>query len=215
MSVRSQQQITLAFSTPLGSGAAANATVGPTGTLFMNGVSTAAVVTITGLATGIYSAGFTLPFSFIGDVVQLEISATTNAVAEKKIVWSDAVDIALDEEGGVNASKINGNANAAAVLGALFDMGFAGISNEPPVGMDFAFQETLDTPSPPSAGWLIFYLGEPRRIETYDVGTLSGTTDRPFSTVMEGGNPMIVLPAYSPVEIVAPKILRIVQAKDD
>lgn len=189
--------MTRSFTTPLGSGAAANAAVGPVGTVLVNGVDSGVGVTISGAgATGRYTAAFTLPSLFFDDVVELEISATTNAIAERKVVWDDAVDLSLDDSGRVNVGKVNDSATAAAVFGALGELGFVGNSAQPPTGKDFAFN-AIDGLLTPSAGWLIFYFGEPRRIETYDNVILSGTTDRPFTTAMEGGNPVIVMPAYS------------------
>ncbi len=102
MSVRSAQAITVEFitSNPT-TQAAVNADSLPAGTLVVNGVDNAAVVTVTNITTGRYKAAVTLPTLAIGDIVELAISATVSAVAGKAIVYRDTKDVALDTAGGV------------------------------------------------------------------------------------------------------------------
>lgn len=75
------------FSISSSTGAATNADSTPTGTLYVNGVSNAATVTISNPATGLYHASATLPGA-AGDVVELAISATVGGVATKDFVDS-------------------------------------------------------------------------------------------------------------------------------
>jgi hypothetical protein len=102
MSVRSGQSITVLFSTRTwATGAATNATGTPTGTLYVNGVSNAASVTVANVTTGLYTAAVTLPTLAFGDVVELNINATVSGVTDNGIVWCDTKDVALDTSGDV------------------------------------------------------------------------------------------------------------------
>jgi hypothetical protein len=58
--VKSGQSVTVDFTTLAATGALANAASTPTGTLVVNGVDNAAVVTVTNKATGIYKASVIL-----------------------------------------------------------------------------------------------------------------------------------------------------------
>ena len=134
MSIRSGQSVTVEFVTSNAStGAATNADSLPTGTLYLNGASNAATVTVTNLATGLYSAAVTLPALAVGDVVALVIAATVATVAGKGVVWTDAKDVLLDAAGKTTDSVQTGDSfarlGAAGVgltaLGRVFAEGLA------------------------------------------------------------------------------------------
>jgi hypothetical protein len=91
--VKSGQSVTVDFTTLAATGALANAASTPTGTLVVNGVDNAAVVTVTNKATGIYKASVILPSLAAGDLVQLRIAATIGSVATGGIIWQDVADI--------------------------------------------------------------------------------------------------------------------------
>lgn len=96
MSVRPGDAISLRFivSSPATS-AAVNADALPVGTLVRNGANTAEVVTIANVATGDYSASFTIPAGYAaGDEVQLLIAATVGGVAGKGYIWQASLDSA-------------------------------------------------------------------------------------------------------------------------
>jgi hypothetical protein len=100
VSVRSGQAITVEFTTSrFDTGAATNADSTPAGTLVVNGTDNAATVTVTNVDTGRYKAAVTLPTLAVGDVAELSIAATVNAVAAKEIVWRDSKDVDLDSSG--------------------------------------------------------------------------------------------------------------------
>lgn len=90
--VKSGQSVTVDFTTLAATGALANAASTPTGTLVVNGVDNAAVVTVTNKATGIYKASVILPSLAAGDLVQLRIAATIGSVATAGIIWQDVAD---------------------------------------------------------------------------------------------------------------------------
>ncbi len=97
MSVRSAQSITKVFTLRrFDTGAAANGDSLPTGTLYVNGTADAASVTVTNLATGVYKSAVTLPTLAAGDLVDLRIAATVNAISDNGIIWWDTKDLALD-----------------------------------------------------------------------------------------------------------------------
>lgn len=123
--VKSAQTVTVVFSTsnPT-SGAAADATGTPTGTLYVNGTANGATVTVTNITTGLYKAALTLPSLSAGDVVSLRVSATVAAVAGEGVVWQDVGDtvrmsdtlVANPATGGiVSGSFAAGAINAAAI----------------------------------------------------------------------------------------------------
>lgn len=93
MSVKSAQSVTVLFSTANAStGAAADASSTPTGTLYVNGTANGATVTVTNLATGLYKASVTLPSLTAGDVVSLRVAATVSAVAGEGVIWQEVAD---------------------------------------------------------------------------------------------------------------------------
>jgi len=93
MSVKSGQAVTVLFATANATtGAAADASSTPTGTLYVNGTANGATVTVTNITTGVYKAAVTLPALSAGDVVSLRIAATVSAVAGEGIVWQDVAD---------------------------------------------------------------------------------------------------------------------------
>lgn len=102
MSVRSGQSIVCLFTTrAFSTGVGTNADSLPAGTLYVNGVSNAATVTVTNVTTGVYKAAVTMPTLAVGDVVDLRISATVSSVADNAVVWRDTKDILLDGSGDV------------------------------------------------------------------------------------------------------------------
>ena len=93
MPVKSGQSVTVEFVTANPTtGAAADASSTPTGTLYVNGVANAASVTVTNQATGVYKASVTLPTLASGDLVAIRISATVATIAGEGIVWQDTAD---------------------------------------------------------------------------------------------------------------------------
>ncbi len=97
MSVRSAESVTKVFTLRnFSTGAAANATGTPTGTLYVNGISNAASVTVTNITTGVYFAAVTLPTLAAGDLCDLVINATVSGVTDNTIIWSDTKDLVLD-----------------------------------------------------------------------------------------------------------------------
>jgi hypothetical protein len=102
MSVRSGQSITVLFTTrSFSTGAGANASSTPTGTLYVNGVSNAATVTVANLSTGVYTAQVTLPTLNIGDEITIAIAATVSGVTDTATIWGDTKDFAIDSSGDV------------------------------------------------------------------------------------------------------------------
>lgn len=95
MTVKSGQSVTVLFATAdATSGAAADATVGPVGTLYVDGTASAAVVTVANITTGLYKATVTLPTLTAGQIVSLRIAATVGAAGEG-VVWQDGADTTL------------------------------------------------------------------------------------------------------------------------
>lgn len=127
MTVQSGQSITVLFTTRVFStGVATNATGTPTGTLYVNGVSNAAAVTVTNVTTGIYTAQVTLPTLAIKDEVQIIINATVSGVTDNGVIWTDTKDILLDASGDVTFNNttittVTGNVNGSvgSVTGAV------------------------------------------------------------------------------------------------
>lgn len=106
MAVKTGDAITVSFTTQrFDTGAAANADSLPTGTLYVNGVSNAATVTVTNTTTGQYRAAVTLPTITTGDRCEIAIAATVNSVAGRGIIWRDACDIATDSTGRVTVTQ--------------------------------------------------------------------------------------------------------------
>lgn len=74
------------FTVSSATGAAANADSTPTGTVYVNGAATAATVTVTNPATGVYKAAVASLPGTAGDAVELLISATVGGIAAKSVV---------------------------------------------------------------------------------------------------------------------------------
>lgn len=128
MSVRSGQSITALFTTrAFATGVATDATGTPTGTLYVNGTSDAATVTVTNLATGIYKAAVTLPTLAVGDLVEIRINATVSSVADNAVIWRDTKDVVIDAAGLVDANMVklgpsgSGTAQTARDVGGNVD----------------------------------------------------------------------------------------------
>ena len=123
--VRSAQAITVLFTTSNPTtGAAADATGTPTGTLYVNGTANGATVTVTNVTTGVYKAALTLPSLGAGDIVSLRISATVASVAGEGVIWQDVGDTVRTSDtltanpasGGIVAGSFGAGAiNAAAI----------------------------------------------------------------------------------------------------
>jgi len=93
--VKSEQAVTVEFTTANPStGAAANADSLPTGVLVVDGADTAAVVTVTNVATGVYKAAVNLPVLTAGQLVGLRVNATVGTVAGAAVVWQEVADTA-------------------------------------------------------------------------------------------------------------------------
>ena len=73
-----------------GTGALATPSVGPAGTLYVNGVANGATVTITGANP--YKWSVTLPTLAAGDLVAMYITATIATIATAEFVWRDVAD---------------------------------------------------------------------------------------------------------------------------
>jgi hypothetical protein len=114
--IKPSQAITVGFETArFDTGAAADATGTPTGTLVKNGTDTAETVTVTNKATGSYKAAFTLPAdAAAGDVFELRVEATVNSVAGKATVWRGVVDTKrVGDLQDLTAAAVNAEADAA------------------------------------------------------------------------------------------------------
>ena len=79
-----------------GTGALATPSVGPVGTLYVNGVANAATVTITG--SNPYKWSVTLPSLTAGHLVAMYITATIATVATAEIVWRAVADTARESD---------------------------------------------------------------------------------------------------------------------
>jgi hypothetical protein len=101
MTVKTGQALAVTFTTsdPT-TGAAADATGTPVGTLWVDGVANGAAVTVTkpGGTTGVYKAAVTLPVLTAGQVVAIHVTATVNAIAGAGIVFQDTADTQLISE---------------------------------------------------------------------------------------------------------------------
>ena len=91
--IKSGQAVAGIFVTLDSTGALSAATVVPVGTLYVNGVANAAVVTITGANP--YKWALTLPTLAAGDIIQVYIMATVATVATAALVWADVADTKL------------------------------------------------------------------------------------------------------------------------
>ncbi|MCK9597634.1 MAG: hypothetical protein M0R06_01260 [Sphaerochaeta sp.] len=89
--ILSGQACAESFITKKADGSLLAATVGPVGVLYVNGVANGAVVTITGANP--YKWAVTLPALNVGDLAQMYITATVDAIATGEFVWEDNVGI--------------------------------------------------------------------------------------------------------------------------
>src|ERR1700728_2867362 len=93
MTVQSAQSVTVLFTTRVfATGVGTNADSLPTGTLYLNGTSNAATVTVTNISTGLYKATVPLPTLAAADEVELLIAATVSTIADSAVVWADTKD---------------------------------------------------------------------------------------------------------------------------
>jgi len=92
MTVKSGQTITGQFATVDATGAYVAPTVGPIGTLVIDGVDNAAVVTVTNLAVGKYKFAVTCPVLTAGQLVQVHMLATISGVSCPGYVFRDLAD---------------------------------------------------------------------------------------------------------------------------
>jgi len=88
--LKSAQAVAGIFVTLDSDGALSTPTVGPVGTLYVNGVSNAAVVTISG--TNPYKFALTLPTLNAGDICQMYVTATVDSIPTAGVVWTDIAD---------------------------------------------------------------------------------------------------------------------------
>ena len=103
MSVITGDVVASVFNTYNSSQASADADSLPSGTLYLNGASNAATVTIAHVSTGLYSFSVTMPTLAIGDRVKVEVSATIGGVAVVGEVANDACTTARNASGIVQA----------------------------------------------------------------------------------------------------------------
>ena len=90
MTVKSGQALSGLVVTKDSTGALATPSVGPAGTVYVNGVSNAATVTVTG--SNPYKWSVTLPTLAAGDMVSVYITATISSVATAAVVFEDQAD---------------------------------------------------------------------------------------------------------------------------
>ena len=89
--ILSGQACAESFVTKKADGSLLAASVGPAGVLYVNGTANGAVVTVTGANP--YRWAVTLPALNVGDLVQMYISATVDAIPTAEFVWEDNVGI--------------------------------------------------------------------------------------------------------------------------
>jgi hypothetical protein len=122
MSLKSGQAVTVLFSTQNPTtGAAADATGTPTGTLYVNGTANGATVTVTNITTGVYKAAVTLPSLTAGDVCSLRVAATVASVAGEGIIWQDVADTSRASDVATSVATVAGyvDTEVASVLAAV------------------------------------------------------------------------------------------------
>ena len=90
--VKSEQAVTVEFTTHDTSDVLTDADATPVGTLVVNGTDNGATVTETNVSTGRYKAAFTLPALSAGDIVELYVTATIDSDSCGGVVWRDVVD---------------------------------------------------------------------------------------------------------------------------
>lgn len=98
MTVKTGQLIAGQFVTRDADGYLKNADALPAGTLVMDAVNNAAVVTIANVSTGVYSRSVTLPALTAGQTVQVRIAYTVDTVTSGGIVWQDMADTKLTSD---------------------------------------------------------------------------------------------------------------------
>ncbi len=98
------------FSTAVSTGAITDATGTPTALLYVNGVDSGGVVTVTKpTGTGLYKFVAPVPASVVpGDLVQVLISATVSAVAQQKVVFSQTYSVSINGDGQVDIGLFKG-----------------------------------------------------------------------------------------------------------
>lgn len=116
MSVKSGGTWTGVHATLAATGALTAASVGPVGTLYLNGTANAAVVTVTGANP--YKWSVTLPTLVAGDCVALYLASTVADVATGTIVAQDVADPFLSVVPGAYAAGTSGYALGAIGTGA-------------------------------------------------------------------------------------------------
>jgi len=124
--LKSAQNIVKLFTTSNPTtGAAADASSLPTGTLYINGTANAAVVTVANITTGLYKASVTLPTLTAGDVVDIRVAATVATVAGEGVIFSGVADtkrvsdLAIDV--GTPVALDGGSATIAGMLTKMAD----------------------------------------------------------------------------------------------
>jgi len=118
MIVKTGQAVVTEFATAHpATGAATDADALPTGTLTVNGVDDAAVVTVANVTTGRYKASVTLPTLAAGDCVAIIIAATVDGIAGTDKVWEAIADTARISE--VNAAVVDVDTEIAALVTAV------------------------------------------------------------------------------------------------
>jgi len=119
------------------------ATAGPVGTLYVNGVANAAVVTITGANP--YKWAVTLPTLAAGDVVQVYVTATVAGFATAGWVWEETADTVLgtDLGGRIPAALVDGKMDSTPT-------DLTGIATESSAGAIEAAVGGITIPTPPT-----------------------------------------------------------------
>jgi hypothetical protein len=88
MVIRPSQSVTALFETRNADGEEQDADSTPTGTLYVNGASNGATVTVANVATGLYKFAVTIPSDLAaGDVAQVRVTATVDEVTGRGLVW--------------------------------------------------------------------------------------------------------------------------------
>lgn len=104
MTVKSGQTWSGIFECTDSTGALATPSVGPVGTLYINGLSNAATITITG--SNPFKFSVTLPSLSPGDRVDMYITATISSIATASIIASEQADTSLLSDIGTSVSGL-------------------------------------------------------------------------------------------------------------
>lgn len=135
MTVSLGQSVVFAIGNEDSDGAPSNA-ASIAGTLYRNGASTAETVTLTNLATGIYSVAFTVPAGWaVADVLQVRVVADTIG----RFVWGDSIDATVNSRNATTPPTAGAIADAvwdearsghttAATFGFYLDAAISGVS---------------------------------------------------------------------------------------